>query len=248
MNHQTKDERSLLQRTLHAACAVGIAFGLSGCPTTPHKPQPPGTTRPLPPPALEGATVYRVDGAHSSVAIQVFRGGTLARLGHNHVMTSTTVSGRVWQQRAVEKSGFEVSLPVNELIVDDPEARRRAGSEFPPEIPQADRDGTRKNMLRAEVLDGEHFPAITLRSVSIHGALPEVTAVARITIKGVSHDVELPVSVHVEGSQLKADGMFDIRQTDFGMKPFSIGLGALEVQDRLHVEFHLVGTRADDTH
>jgi polyisoprenoid-binding protein YceI len=101
-------------------------------------------------------------------------------------------------------------------------------------------------MLRAEVLDGEHFAAITLRSVSIRGALPEVTAVARITIKDVGHDVEMPVAVHVEGDQLKADGMFDIRQTDFGMKPFSIGLGALEVQDRLHIEFHLVATRGGD--
>lgn len=246
MNYLQRDGRSVPQRRWLAACAVGIAFALSGCPTTPPKPQAPGTTRPLPPPELKGATVYSVDGAHSSVAIQVLRGGTLARLGHNHVMTSTSVSGRVWQQRAVEKSGFEVSLPVNELVVDDPEARKRAGAEFPPEIPQADRDGTRKNMLRAEVLDGEHFPKISLRSVAIHGALPEVTAVARITIKDTSRDVEIPVSVHVEGEQLKADGAFDIRQTDFGIKPFSIGLGALEVQDKLHIEFHLVATRADD--
>jgi polyisoprenoid-binding protein YceI len=154
----------------------------------------------------------------------------------------------VWQQRSIERSGFEISLPVNDLVVDDPEARKQAGADFPPDVPQADRDGTRKNMLRAEVLDGEHFAAITLKSVGIRGSLPEVTAVARITIKDVSHDVELPVSVHVEGNQLKADGMFDIRQTDFGIKPFSIGLGALEVQDRLHVEFHLVAEHAEGAH
>jgi hypothetical protein len=32
-------------------------------------------------------------------------------------------------------------------------------------------------------------------------------------------------------------------QTDFGIKPFSIGLGALEVQDRLHLKFVLVAQR-----
>src|SRR5690349_311695 len=156
------------RRSVLAVCVVGLAFALTGCPTTPHKPQTPaGAARPLPPPALEGATVYRIDGPHSTVAIQVFRAGTLARLGHNHVMISHTVSGRVWQQRAIERSGFEISLPVNDLIVDDPDARKNAGADFPPEIPQADRDGTKKNMLRAEVLDGEHFPAITLKSVAI---------------------------------------------------------------------------------
>jgi hypothetical protein len=101
------------------------------------------------------------------VDILVYRGGTLARLGHNHVMTSKAVTGRVWVHSQLAKSGFELAFPVAELIVDDAQARRAAGAEFPPEIPQADKEGTRKNMLRTEVLDAEHFPQVSLQSVRI---------------------------------------------------------------------------------
>ncbi len=38
-------------------------------------------------------------------------------------------------------------------------------------------------------------------------------------------------------------GELDLLQTQFGMKPFSIALGALEVQDRLHLEFTIEAER-----
>jgi polyisoprenoid-binding protein YceI len=219
------------------ACAL-----VTGCPTT--SVRPPETSGAALPvvgaPDLKGATIYTVDSSASDVQIHVFRGGTLARLGHNHVMTSKHVSGRVWTHGAVERSGFELQFPVAQLIVDDPKARAAAGSEFPGEIPEGDRDGTRKNMLRAEVLDAEAHPAIKLQSVRVSGSAGRLQITTRITIKGNARDVVVPASVAMQGGQLRASGEFDIRQTDFGIKPFSIGLGALEVQDRLHVVFSVV--------
>lgn len=225
-------------------CVVGAAVLLAGCPSAPRKSEAVNPQGPLPAPDLRGATLYQVDAAASTLAIQVMRGGALARLGHNHVMSSKTLSGRVWMNAAIEKSGFELSLPVNELIVDDPETRRAAGPDFPPDVPREDREGTRKNMLRLEVLDGERFPTISIRSVALHGALPDIKVVARITIKDRSRDIEVPTHVIVAGTQISATGAFDILQTDFGIKPFSIGLGALEVLDKLHIEFKIVAQRS----
>jgi hypothetical protein len=51
--------------------------------------------------------------------------------------------------------------------------------------------------------------------------------------------VVVPTTIVMTGERLTASGEFDILQTDFGMKPFSVVLGALEVQDRLHVRFNL---------
>jgi polyisoprenoid-binding protein YceI len=221
--------------------AAGVA--LAGCPSGVRKPEAPSPAQPLAAPDLRGATTYEIDATDSTVAIQVRRSGTLARLGHNHVMTSKNLSGRVWLQSALAHSGFEMTLPVNDLIVDDKDARARAGADFPGEIPQTDRDGTRKNMLRTEVLDSEHFATISLRSVAIRGSLPAVTAIARITIKGRNRDIEIPVNVTVSEATLTAKGAFDILQTDFGIKPFSIALGALEVEDKLHIEFALSARR-----
>lgn len=212
-------------------------------PPAPAPSVPPPPSAPSPPPPDSAAEVYEIDTQASAVHIHVFRGGTLARLGHNHVITSQSVTGRVWLHPQFTASGFELSFPVADLVVDDPKARQAAGSEFPPEIPAADKEGTKKNMLRLEVLDAERHPRVTIRSASISGSLQSPRITARITIKDVSRDVVVPASVAVNGKRLTARGEFEIRQTEFGMKPFSVALGALAVQDQLRVRFDLVAEK-----
>src|SRR5262245_49236946 len=158
-------------------------------------------------------------------------------------MTSQDFTGLVWIHPEFSRSGFELAFPVAKLVVDDAEARRAAGGDFPPDIPQSDKDGTRKNMLKPEVLDGEHYAQVQLRSAKIGGTLEAPQVTAHITIKDASRDVEVPVQLAVEGEKLRASGEFDILQTDFGITPFSVALGALEVQDRLHIKFVIVAAK-----
>jgi len=225
---------------------LGLACLLTACPMAT---RPPAPEKPSLPPApavdLRGATIYQVNPQLSVVHILVYRGGTLARLGHNHVMTARDLSGRVWIQPTLAKSGFRFSFPVAAMIVDDPEARRAAGDDFPPDVSQADRDGTRKNMLLAEVLDAESHPTITLESVRVAGTLQAPQLTARITIKQVSRDVPVKAAVKIEGARLTANGEFDIRQTDFGIQPFKAALGAVAVQDQLKVRFTLVAAKQE---
>lgn len=223
-----------------------LCLGLVACPRpiqppapAPEVAPPPAPTQPAPPPGEAGAALYRIDPQASVLHIFVYRGGTFARLGHNHVMTSRSVNGRVWMRSPFAGSGFELSFPVAELIVDDPDARRAAGTDFPPDIPDADKEGTRKNMLRKEVLDVENYSNVTVKSAAVAGSLQAAKISARIILKGVSQDVIVPTRIVMNGDRLTASGEFDILQTDFGMKPFSVALGALEVQDRLHVRFSL---------
>lgn len=225
-----------------------LCLGLVACPRpvrppTPVPEVPPQPAPTQPPPAEAGATIYQIDSQASVLYIYAYRGGTFARLGHNHVMTSKSVAGRVWMRSPFAASGFELSFPVADLIVDDPDARRAAGSEFPPEIPAADKEGTRKNMLRKEVLDAETHPNVTVKSATLDGTLQAPKITAHITIKNVSKEVIVPTSIVMNGDRLTASGEFDILQTDFGMKPFSVALGALEVQDRLHVRFNLIAAK-----
>ena len=124
-----------------------------------------------------------------------------------------------------------------------PQARRAAGSDFPPDIPQSDKDGTRKNMLKPELLDGDSYPEVNVRSAKVGGTVQAPQVTARITIKDVSRDVQVPVKMAVQGAKLTASGEFDILQTEFGIKPFSVALGALEVQDKLHIKFTIVAAK-----
>jgi polyisoprenoid-binding protein YceI len=228
---------------------ICLSVLLAACPRPVRPPSPTPTVPPAPAPSApaaadtRGAAVYEISSQSSQISILVFRGGKFSRLGHNHVMTSQQVSGRVWVHPEFARSGFELSFPVAQLVVDDPEARRAAGSDFPPDIPQSDKDGTRKNMLRVEVLDGEHYPEVKLHSVQVAGTLEAPQVTVHITIKDASRDVQVPVKLAIEGAKLSASGEFDILQTEFGMKPFSVALGALEVQDKLHIQFRIVAEK-----
>ena len=222
---------------------ICLSLLLAACPRPVRPPAPAPTVPPTPAADTRGATVYEVNPRSSQLSILVFRGGKFSRLGHNHVMTSQDLAGRVWVHPQFPRSGFELSFPVAKLVVDDPEARRAAGSDFPPDIPQSDKDGTRKNMLKPEVLDGERYPEVKLRAAKVGGTLEAPQVTAHITIKDADRDVEVPVKVAVEGAKLRASGEFDVLQSEFGIKPFSVALGALEVQDRLHIKFTIVAEK-----
>jgi hypothetical protein len=236
-----------MHAVIRAGLLLTLCLGLTACPRPVQPPAPapsvPPTEPSAPPAEVPGATNYLIDPQASTLDILVYRGGKFAKLGHNHVVSSKSLTGRVWMHSQLAQSGFDIAFPVAELIVDDPEARRAAGSEFPPEIPEGDKQGTRRNMLRAEVLDAESYPRVELKSVTIEGALPSLQVTARITIKQSSRDVVVPVKVTVDGERLIASGEFPIQQTQFGMKPFSVAMGALEVQDRLDVRFNIVALK-----
>lgn len=224
--------------TIRVLLTIGVTCLLAGCPRpslTPTSGE--QAPRPVLPADLRGAVLYDVNPRDSRVDVLVYRAGPLARLGHNHVMTVRQLAGRAWLNPDMAKSGFNLSFPVAALMVDDPAARRAAGDEFPPEIPMTDREGTRSNMLRPEVLDGGRYPEVRLQAVQGGTVSPVARLMVRVTLKGVSRDVPVTASIGVAGTSLTAAGEFDILQSDFGIQPFSVGLGALQVRDRLRVRF-----------
>src|SRR5882724_5754083 len=124
-----------------------------------------------------GATRYQVDAAASDVHILAYRAGAMARLGHNHVISSKDVGGTLFLQEDLKRSHVALTLPVASLVVDDAKSRSTEGEDFSAEVPQDARDGTRRNLLRPEVLDGDRFAKIALQSVAVAGtrARPELT-------------------------------------------------------------------------
>ena len=226
-------------RRIAVTALVASVLLLAGCPR-PRVIEAPTPPTKVPAPRLEGAKIYTVDPAASHVDVLVYRGGPMARLGHNHVMSLQGLSGRVWvNQKDLSRSGFQFKFPVNDVVVDDRAARLAAGGDFPPDIPDKDKAGTRTNMLRAEVLDGAKYPTIELAATKVAGALPQPEITAAITLKGVTREVQVPVNVTIDANGVHAKGEFTIRQTDFGITPFSVALGAVQVVDELRIRFDL---------
>jgi polyisoprenoid-binding protein YceI len=63
----------------------------------------------------------------------------------------------------------------------------------------------------------EKFPAITFESLRVEGAGRRLLVVGRLTLRGVTREVRVPVDVSVTGKRLEARGQFDVKRTDHGM-------------------------------
>ncbi len=192
------------------------------------------------PPTLANLKSYRIAPAESSLRILVYRGGTMVRLGHNHVISSADLQGQIWRGATAETSGFEMEVPVNTLIVDDNAARSEEGEDFPLNVSEDAKVGTKANMLRPTLLDGERYPEISIRAIRITGSAASPDVVASMRIKDQTREIRLPVSLTETESALAIQGSFEIRQSDFGITPLSIAMGALTVQDTVKIKFRLV--------
>lgn len=223
--------------------ALLLASCTAGRPVSPEAAPELSTGRVAWPADLQGAKLYRIDPAASSVHILVYRGGSMAKMGHNHVISSKTIAGYAWHHNAWERSGFHIVVPVNELIVDDDTARAMEGAEFPLNVDDAAKNGTRANMLGAALLDGAQFPFISIKSISMGGTedAPQVTVAIRI--RDQTRELIVPLALAAGDSTLRAHGMFELSQTAFGITPFSVAMGALQVVDVVKIRFDLLAAQ-----
>lgn len=235
-----------MPRVLRALLLVAIACCLVACPKAqrpePAEPTPAEPARPAR--DYTNARVYQVAPEESLVRILVYRGGTLASAGHNHLIASHHVNGKVYLQEDITRSGFDLVMPVASLEIDPAELRREEGPDFPPDVPESAKQGTRKNMLSATLLEAERYPDVKLSTVAVEGSsLAALTVTALVGVKDRQHEVRVPVAAVLDGEQLTASGEFKVKQTDLGLTPFSALMGALQVQDELTVKFKLVARR-----
>ncbi|MBC7619183.1 MAG: YceI family protein [Candidatus Saccharibacteria bacterium] len=232
-------KREHRHRWLPVACLALLAACASTS-TNPPTPQE-GAQYPLrvlaaPP---QSGKIYRIDAKASSLHILVYRGGRLANLGHNHVISSQSISGSIWQGAGMDQSGFEISVLVNELIVDDNAARAAEGEDFPLNVSDDAKSGTRTNMLRETLLDGARFPVISIQSVRLQGDSDGAQVLAALRIRDQIREILMPVTLRFIDGSLRVKGEFDIKQTDFGITPLNVALGALLVQDTVKIKFEL---------
>jgi YceI-like domain len=220
--------------------------------SAPAHPEPTATTEPEPATvsssgvatgsARYGVVPWPIDPQQSVVTIIVRRTGPLARLGHDHVITSADETGTVWAGATPAASAFELQLPVERFEVDLVEARERAGAEFSAPVPDEARAGTRRNMLRPEVLDAASHPIITLRSIAANGDWPQPVIRIAVQLRGVTREHDIPVLIERSASTLLARGELRLNQSDYGITPFSVAGGAIQVADTLEIRFELAAS------
>jgi polyisoprenoid-binding protein YceI len=204
-------------------------------PAAPQLAQPPGATAL----SLPAAGAYPIDSGASELRLLVYRAGPLANLGHNHVMVNRRVTGLVQIGTNISSSSFSLKVPVDDFVVDESQARSEEGGDFPGEIPEDAKSGTRRNMLSAALLNAAEYPAITVTCTAIDETAGVLTAYLKISVAGQEAKVSAPFTLKSDAHQLTATGSIELRQTAIGLKPYSLLRGALQVQDAVQLKFKI---------
>lgn len=186
-----------------------------------------------------GAPVLRIVPEASVIRVRVYRDGPLAGFGHNHVI-SWKPSGWVSQSATLAGSAFDIEVPLDRAEVDDPGQRAQEGADFAEVVSADARAGTRRNLLGEQVLDVAHHARMSIRCVAIDESGPLPVARVLISIAGHETSRSVPFAVERSRGEVHASGELSLRQSELGLAPYSLLLGALKVRDEIEVKFSLV--------
>jgi len=184
----------------------------------------------------QGKPVFRVDSRESLVVIEVRRSGSLARLGHDHVVASHEVVGYV----APDEGRADLYVALARLTVDEPALRAEAG--FDTQTSESDIEGTRANMLE-KVLEAEKFPFALIRVSGAKAKERKTTLAVAITLHGHMRTLQVPAEIEADAEKMSVAGRLAFNQSDFGITPYSLLGGAIAVKDGLELRFRIRARR-----
>lgn len=190
------------------------------------------------------------DSARSYIAAMVDKQGFLTAFGagHKHGVLAAEWSADVCMDKDQPRnSRARFTIPAGSLVIDTPEARKRAGLE--PNGPgENDVREIQAKMLGAEVLAIEKFKEISFQTTELAASGGgRWSWRGSIAIRGVTKPVSIPVSVESpDGRQYRLNGKFTVKQSDFGITPISIA-GVVRVKDEIEIGFELFGALTSET-
>lgn len=103
--------------------------------------------------------------------------------------------------------------------------------------------GRDKNM-HTQVLDVEHYADVTFQPQSYQGSIAPsgdstIQVSGSFTLHGTSHDITVPMQIHIDGTHLTAKGTFVVPYVKWGLKDPSVFI--LKVAKEVHIDLNLAG-------
>jgi len=176
---------------------------------------------------------YTIVTSESSFWVYVEKAGLLSGLAHNHEIGVKSFSGRVTVPEAGASGGsLELDVNAQSLTVLD----KKPSEEDKKKI---------YNSMHSEVLESAKYQKINFKSVSVSdlkktGDGYSFTLNGDLTLHGVTKRIAVPVSATITPQQLRAIGKYTLRQSDFGIKPYSAAGGTVKVKNEVVVNFNIV--------
>ncbi|MEW6269837.1 MAG: YceI family protein [Thermodesulfobacteriota bacterium] len=184
------------------------------------------------------AEPYSIDYRRSSLVVRLYRAGVGSALAHDHVVGATRWHGTLDVNQAPVALSADVRVDATALEVDEPPLRARYGLDGA--LSEDDRKEVRETMLGPSQLDAAKHPEIRFRAAEIDRADAGFRVAGDLTIHGVTRRVAFLMQVERSGDELRAQGSLRLKQTDFGIEPYSALLGAVRNQDDFDLLFDVV--------
>jgi polyisoprenoid-binding protein YceI len=168
------------------------------------------------------AGTYRLGPDDGTLSIRTGRIGAAAKAGHDLVIEVTA-----WEATLhVGDSPADTSV---ELEADATSLHVREGTGGMKSLGDDDKANIRTT-IHDDVLKGH---AIAFRSTAVSGADGQLNVQGELTLAGTTRPLAFDLAVGDDG---RLSGAAVVKQTDWGMKPYSTLFGALKVADEVRVE------------
>lgn len=184
--------------------------------------------------AAQRGRTYKIIPAESSLWVYVAKGGLFSALAHNHEIGVKAFSGSVTVPESGAADGvLTLDIEAKSLTVLDK---------------QVSEDDRTKifNSMHSAVLESAKHPRITFKSVSVSDVKAagenaySLTVNGDLSLHGVTKRIAVPLSATMTPQLLSATGKYTLKQTEFGIKPYSTAGGAVKVKDDVVVNFNIV--------
>jgi polyisoprenoid-binding protein YceI len=177
---------------------------------------------------------YTIVAGESSFWVFVGKSGFLSALAHDHEIGVKSFTGRVVVPESGAGGGsLELDIDAKSLVVLDKK------------VSEEDRKKI-FNSMHQEVLESVQYPQMTFRSVSVSDLRQtgdnayNFKLNGDLTLHGVTKRIIVPVTVTVTPQRLRAVGKHTLKQTDYGIKPYSAAGGTIKVKNEIIVNFDIV--------
>jgi polyisoprenoid-binding protein YceI len=183
------------------------------------------------------ALKFVIDANASRFTVQAFATGLLSSFGHNPTIGIRDFSGEMeCEPETYNNARVHVTV-------------RTAAMEVLDEMKSDDRRKLEQEM-NGTVLEIDRFPEVAFDSKQISiqklGAdLLRAQVAGDLTFHGTTQALSFDARVTRMADMLRISGEFPLRQSEYGIKPFSAAGGTLKLKDEIKFSFELVARKQD---
>jgi polyisoprenoid-binding protein YceI len=178
---------------------------------------------------------FRIDVKKSRFLVETQTSGLSAMFSHDHKLEFTDYAGTAsLTPGALSTGALSIVVKAASLrLIEEKSVGERQSVEA---------------VLREDVLETAKYPEITFKTKKATATRRgdgtyDVRLLGELALHGVRRQVTIPARVSIQGDTLHAIGVFEVRQSDYDITPFSFVSGTVAVKDLLTIAFDLVATK-----